>query len=81
MTSIKPLLENDFVAHHGIHSMPVADVISSESKQFDLDDMPSPIQMMEHGRGKVSLTNHTGWHEQSSNNSRFTVKAVLHFKV
>lgn len=59
MTSIKPLLENDFVAHHGIHSMPVADVISSESNQFDLDDMPSPIQMMEHGRGKVSLTNDT----------------------
>lgn len=59
MTSIKLLMEGDFVAHHAIHVAPVADVISTESKQFDLDDMPSPVQLMEHGKGKVSLTNDT----------------------
>lgn len=57
MTSIKTLLDNDFVAHYGIRSMPVADEIFTESKQFDLDDMPSLVQLMEHGKGKVSLTN------------------------
>lgn len=57
MTSIKPLLECDFVAHHNIHVSPVADVISTENKQFDLDDMPSPIKLSEPGDGKVSLTN------------------------
>ena len=57
MTSIKPLLENDFVAHHGIRTTLVADVLSAESRQFDLDDMPSSVQLMEHGKGKVSLTN------------------------
>ena len=57
MTSIKPLLECDFVAHHDIHMSPIADVISTENKQFDLDDMPSPFQLAEPGEGKVSLTN------------------------
>ena len=57
MTSIKPLLECDFVALHDIHVSPIADVISTENKQFDLDDMPSPIKLKEPGEGKVSLTN------------------------
>ena len=57
MTSIKPLLESDFVAHHGIHVLPIADVITTDAMQFDLDDMPSPVRLMEHGEGKVSLTN------------------------
>lgn len=50
-------MESDFIAYHGIHVLSVADVLSTEDKQFDLDDMPSPVQLMEHGKGKVSLTN------------------------
>ena len=57
MTSIKPLLENDFVAYHGVHVLPVADVVATEDTQFDLDDMRSPIQLVKYGQGKVSLTN------------------------
>ena len=59
MTSIKPLMESDFVAHYGIQVSPVADVISAGSIQFDLDDMPSPVQLMAAGEGVVSLSNDT----------------------
>lgn len=57
MTSIKLLMESDFVAHHKVHSETNADCITTDCRLFDLDDMPSPIQLKPNGEGKVSLAN------------------------
>lgn len=59
MTSIKTLMEGDFVAHHGIHTSPQAEVVTTDHMLFDLDDMPSPVAVLAHGEGKLSLTNDT----------------------
>lgn len=59
MTSVKPLIEGDFVAHHGIHVSPQSDVVATDAPLFDLDDMPSPIHIVSTGAGKVTLKNDT----------------------
>lgn len=59
MTGIKALMEGDFVAHHGIHASPQAEVISTDDELFDLDDMPSPVTVLAHGEGELSLSNDT----------------------
>lgn len=59
MTSIKPIMEADFVAHYGIHVSPQADVVATDVQLFDLDDMPSPIHIVSSGTGKVTLKNDT----------------------
>ena len=59
MTGIKALMEGDFVTHHGIHVSPQAEVVSTDEVLFDLDDMPSPVAVLAHGQGKLSLTNDT----------------------
>lgn len=46
MTNIKLLLESDFVAHHKVHSVVQADCLTTDCEKFDLDDMPSPIQII-----------------------------------
>ena len=54
---LKDLLEKDFVSHHGIHVSPVVDAVMVSSASclcrypcgcFDLDDMPSPVQVLPH---------------------------------
>ena len=59
MTNIKLLLESDFVAHHKVHSVVQADCLTIDCEKFDLDDMPSPIQIISFGEGKVSFVNDT----------------------
>lgn len=59
MTNIKLLLESDFVAHHKVHSVVQADCLTTDCEKFDLDDMPSPIQIIPFGEGKVSFVNDT----------------------
>ena len=59
MTSIKILMEKDFVSYYKIHSEVEADCISIQYEQFDLEDMPSPIQVKSFGKGEVSFTNET----------------------
>lgn len=69
---LKDLLEKDFVSHHGIHVSPVADAVMVSSASchccaygrcccpcgcFDLDDMPSPVQVLPLREGKVSFEN------------------------
>lgn len=52
-------MECDFVSRHGIHVSPQAEVVSTDAVLFDIDDMPSPVALLAHGDGKLSLTNDT----------------------
>lgn len=57
---MKHLLENDFIATHGIHTLPVADEVVTAEVDFDLLDMSSPIALQPLGAGSMSLHNEYG---------------------
>lgn len=60
MNNMKILLENDFIATYGIKSDVIVDSLQTSEIKFDLDDIPSPIQLKAFGEGKVSFCNEKG---------------------
>ena len=60
MNNMKSLLENDFIATYSIRSEVRVDSLQTSEIEFDLDDIPSPIQLKALGEGKVSFCNEKG---------------------
>ena len=61
MAMLSKLLINDYIAHYGITNKTVAvDCKKVSRADFDLEDMPSPFDVLSFGAGEFSLKGNNG---------------------